>query len=124
MLLFPSLFGGGVSDIGYFGEWNITEIAGYMGLPVLIIAIACMIFAFKKNGCVRFWTVAACAGFLLVLGGNTPFYKLMYKVPVYNMFRVPARNWLEVNFCICILFAYGVDSVSYTHLTLPTKLEV
>lgn len=111
MLLFPSLFGGGVSDIGYFGEWNITEIAGYMGLPVLIIAIACMIFAFKKNGFVRFWTVAACAGFLLVLGGNTPFYKLMYKVPVYNMFRVPARNWLEVNFCICILFAYGVDFI-------------
>lgn len=111
MILLPSLFGGGVSDIYYFGEWNITEIAGYMGLLVLIVAVSSVLFSCKKNLLIRFWAAVAGIGFILVLGGNTPLYRLMYKIPVYNMFRAPARNWLEVNFSICILFAYGVNLI-------------
>lgn len=109
MLFFPSIFGGGVSEINYFGKWNITELAGYMGLLVIIVAFACVWFAWKKNPDVRFWAVFVFISFLLVLGDGTPFYKIMYKIPVYNMFRVPSRNWLELNFAVCVLFGYGIE---------------
>ncbi len=109
MLIFPSILGGGISETGYFGQWNITELTGYMGLLVLIIAIACVAFAWKKNCMVRFWAIIVFISFLLVLGGQTPFYRIMYKVPIYNMFRVPARNWFELNFAACVLFGYGTN---------------
>lgn len=111
MILFPFLFGGEIGSVGYFGQWNATEITGYTGILVLVIAITCVVYLWKKNSAVKFWTIIAGVSFLLVLGGNTPLYKIMYHVPLYNMFRVPARNWLECNFAVCILLAYGISTL-------------
>lgn len=112
MILFPYLFGTwetSISETGYYGKWNLTEMAGYMGILVLVLAITMMIGMARKNSKVRFWSIVSIISFLLVLGNSTPLYKIMYKIPVYNMFRVPARNWFGCNFSICILFAIGIN---------------
>jgi hypothetical protein len=98
LMLFPNLYGNNPN-------FNITEFAGYVGLLPLFFLLFSFIFFRKKNSQIYFWFFMVIFSFLLVLGNSTPFYKLMYHVPIYNLFRVPARNWLEVNFAIAVLSA-------------------
>jgi len=108
ILLIPYYWGTQASNllypVDYFGYWNLTEMASYMGiLPVLSAASAFLLLR-KKRSWVWFWTIAAAVGFVLVLGDSTPMYRLMYHVLVYNMFRVSTRNWLGVNFACSVVF--------------------
>lgn len=113
MLIFPFFFGSYTgypnTNVTYWGPWNATEMAGYMGILTLIIALSCIIVFWKKNSQIKFWGLLSFFSFLLVLGNSTPLYKIMYHIPIYNMFRVPARNWVEVNFAFTILFAFGIN---------------
>lgn len=114
LLIFPFFYGAHVpflSTTSYFGPGNLTELTGYMGILPLWFAAMVLLLFWKKNWRVVFWGAAAAAAFLLVLGGSTPFYRLMFHVPVYNMFRVPARNWLEVNFTVAVLAGYCVHYI-------------
>ena len=109
MLIFPYLFGGfspsfGYS-FGYFGAWNLAELSGYMGILPLLLAILSVLLFIRHEKQILFWLLIAVGGFILVLGDSTPLYQLMYHIPGYNLFRAPARNWLEVNFSIAILSA-------------------
>jgi len=43
------------------------------------------------------------------MGMNTPLYKLMYHIPLYNKFRIPTRNWFEFGLAFAILTGFGFD---------------
>lgn len=113
MLLFPYLFGANVAGpypAPYFGEPNLMELSGYVGiLPLFLAALALLLPG--RNRQVYFWAFVALAAFLLALGDSTPLYRLMYRVPLYNMFRVPARNWLEFSFAIAVLGAFAAHAL-------------
>lgn len=111
LLIFPFFFGTHSPSFyqpAYFGPWNLTELAGYMGILPIVFAILSIILFRKRNLQIYFWTAVALFAFILVLGDSTPLYQLMYRVPVYNMFRVPARNWLEANFAVAILSSFFI----------------
>lgn len=109
---FPYFFG---SQADYFyafpykGPWNLTELTGYMGVLPTLLAVFAFYAVRKTIKEVWFWFVVAFVGLVLVMGDNTPLYQLMYHAPIYNMFRVPARNWFEVDFAIAILAAIGIN---------------
>lgn len=112
ILIFPYIFGThapGLYNTLYYGPWNLTEMAGYVGILPLLFAIFAFIIFRKRNRQIWFWAFISLFGFLLVLGNSTLFYKVMFYIPIYNMFRVPARNWFEVNFAISILVAYAIN---------------
>jgi hypothetical protein len=114
MLLFPFAFGTqspGFYRASYFGPWNLTELAGYMGVVPVAFAILAFLVGRKQNRQIWFWSAVVAVGFLLVLGENTPLHHLLYGVPAYNMFRAPARNWLEVHFAMAVLAGFGVDLI-------------
>lgn len=101
---FPTLlFSRFLSDI-----YPLTEVMGYMGILSMIFSCIAIVAFRKKNKAIWFWGVVAIIGFVLVLGNTTPLYRAMYHVPIYNKFRVPGRNWFEVDFAIAILAAYGI----------------
>lgn len=109
-LLFPSLFGGLGSSIyrePYFGAWNLTELTGYVGLLPLMLSLVALGSRKMKLQTV-FWVVVAIISILLVLGPSTPLASLMYRVPLYNSFRVPARHFLEFSLAISLLAAFGI----------------
>jgi len=117
MIFFPYYYG--ISNSStlyttpyYFGAWNLTELTGYMGISPLLFATFLWAIPGKKKRIIIFWSTVAVLGFLLVLGGNTPLYRLMYEIPVYNMFRVSARNWVEVSFAMAVLFAIALEKIS------------
>jgi len=90
----------------YFGPWNYTEMIKYFG----ITTIPLLVFGFfRKDKHKYFWIFLLVFSFLLVLGNHTPFYRLMYYVPLFNKFRVPSRNWFEFGLAFSVLVGFGFD---------------
>jgi len=85
------------------------EIIGYTGVLTLALATAAT-FGWRHKAKLFFVLLAVFAS-VLVLGGFTPLYRLMYHVPGYNSFRVPPRNWLEFDFAIAVLAGAGFHTV-------------
>lgn len=56
-----------------------------------------------------FWVVIAVVG--LLLSGPTPVRVALYYVPIYNLFRWPARYMLWFSFAVSVLTAYGASAL-------------
>ena len=114
-LIFPYLFGHYYPNWlyklpYYFGEWNLTEITGYIGLlPILLAAIGFLSYRHKRIS--LFWFFAGLLALLLTFGGATPLANLMYHIPAYNKFRVPARHFIEVALAVSVLAGLGIAAI-------------
>src|SRR5213075_3390065 len=77
-----------------------AEYVGYVGLATLALGLIALLF--KRDARTIFWAAIVPIGILLALGRYAPFhcYKLIYAVPVLNLFRVPARHLMEVEFAL------------------------
>ena len=114
-LLAPFIFGGGDGRLfraPYIGQSFYTEYVPYAGL--LAITLAAMALITKSDRRTKFWAVTAVIGLLLAFGRYSPFsiYKLIYLIPVLNLFRVPARHLVEVQFAIAVLAGRGLTKLS------------
>ena len=107
----PYVVGGGDGQLfraPYVGPAFYAEYVGYVGL--LVIALASLALVLKRDALTKFWGVVVLAGITLALGRYAPFhfYKLIYHVPVLNLFRVPARHLMEVEFALAVLAGRGL----------------
>jgi len=95
----------------YWGRNNIHFHSEYIGAAVLVLMGAAF-GATPRKGFRRFW---ACVGFvalLWALGGNTPFYHLIYAiVPGTKFFRAPSTIFFIVSFSVAALSAVGVERI-------------
>ena len=57
-----------------------------------------------------FWAAVALVAFVLMFGKYNPLYRLIYHLPVLNLFRAPARHAFELAFALGVLTAYGWDA--------------
>ena len=107
--IFPFVYGGNtVEQVPYFGQYNYTELSFYAGSLTLILVFYAILYK-RKDRQVIFWTLIACVSLILALGPYIPILdKLLYHVPVYNLFKVPARHVAEFDFSISILAALGI----------------
>lgn len=124
MFLFPALFGG-LHEYGraiYFGEWNLIEMTGYVGLSSLLLA-ALGVTASRRRGLSVFWLVVAIVSLLLVFGDATPLAQLTYRIPVINLFRVPARHFFELAFAVSVLASLGVAALLQGRVTRALLLK-
>jgi len=110
LTFFPYIFGNPFYQVQsvptYFGPWNYTEMVIYFGIATTPLTLFGF---FTKNKHKYIWIFLMVFSFFLVLGGHTPLYKLMYYVPLFNMFRVPARNWFEFGLAFSITAGFGFD---------------
>ena len=107
-LIFPFIFGTAYGG-PYWGLWSTTELIGFVGILPLVLGIWGAVRLGRKNLHVGFFALLALLAFLLALGRYNPLYRLMFFVPVYSLFRVPGRHWLEVNLAISMLSAFGLQ---------------
>jgi hypothetical protein len=114
MLLFPYLFGTNFPDLyptRYFGPWNLHEMTGYVGTaPLVLVALGLMVRR-REDKARWFWFILAVVALLFVMGDDAPFYRVMYHVPVYNLFRAPARHWLLFGFAVSVLSGLGLAAL-------------
>lgn len=113
--LAPYVAGGGDGRLfraPYVGPPYYGEMAGYVGALGLMLAVCAV--AFKRDAQTKFWTAVALACLLLALGRYAPlkFYRLIYYVPVLNLFRVPARHLLEAEFALAVLAGRGLTALA------------
>ena len=91
------------------------EVTTYVTAPALALAVFAVVITLrrrKRDLRVFFWLTVAVVALILMLGGNSPLYKLIYQVPFLNRFRVPARHSFEWTFAASILAAYGWDAIT------------
>jgi hypothetical protein len=107
----PYVMGGGDGRLfraPYVGPPFYPELAGYVGvIAIMLVVIAVFV---KPDLRTKFWTAVAVVCLLLAFGGYAPlnFYKLIYYIPLLNLFRVPARHLLEVDFALAVLAGRGL----------------
>ena len=110
--LIPNFFGGVDRHVPMYGPATTVfaaEVYPYIGLLPLAFAIGCFAVRRAIGFQARFWSGAAAVALLLSFGGMTPVYWLLFHLPIYNLFRVPARHLFEVDFALSILAALGLD---------------
>ena len=84
--------------------------------PLACALAACAVVAALRHkqgrdARVFFWLATALAALWLMLGSNTPLYHVLYRVPVFNLFRNPSRHAFEWTFAVAVLAAYGLDAL-------------
>jgi hypothetical protein len=113
-LLAPYLMGGGdgwIFRAPYVGPTFYGEYAAYVGVTAITLALAALLI--RPDARTKFWAIVVAAGFILALGRFAPLglYKLIYFVPLLNLFRVPARHLMEVDFGLAVLAGRGVTTL-------------
>jgi hypothetical protein len=123
-LLFPYIFGGFVNPFtksvlpGIDRGGGLTEATGFVGLvPLLLAGLGWALN--RRRRVVDFWLVVAVLTVLLAAGKETPLCALLFRVPIYNKFRILARHFFEFSLAIAVLSGFGV--VALTRLPLPDR---
>jgi len=110
-LVAPYLMGGGDGRLfraPYVGPPYYPEMIGYAGVLAIMLGIAAVVF--KRDARTKFWGLTFAVCLLLAMGGYAPlqFYRVIYFVPLLNLFRVPARHLMEVGFALAVLAGLGM----------------
>jgi len=114
-LFAPFLSGGGSGHLfraPYVGPSFFGEYVAYVGVVTLVLAALAVLL--KRDARTKFWAAAVVVCLLLALGRYAPLglYKLIYFVPVLNLFRVPARHLMEVEFALAVLAGRGLTVIA------------
>ena len=123
----PYVMGGGDGRLfraPYVGPPFYSEMVGYVGVLAIMLAVTAVLI--KPDVRTKFWSVVAIVCLLLAFGGYAPFYfyKLLYYVPVLNLFRVPARHLMEVDFALAVLAGRGFTVLAENRNQLRTRIVV
>ena len=98
-------------------RFNMVDMPAYVPPISLLMAVAAVTInllfrtAGKRDPRILFWAVLAVIASVLLLGNNTPVYRILYYIPFLNLFRVPARHVIEWSFAVAVLSAYGWDAL-------------
>lgn len=112
----PYFFGGASAApyrMTFDGQWNAYVIGSYAGLLGLMLG-ATAIFSRRERREVGFWIVVAASAMVLAFGGYLPFdfYRVLYHIPGYNLFRGSYRHMFEFSFAMAMLGGIGIDNLT------------
>ena len=121
----PFIMGGGDGQLfraPYIGPAFVGEYIAYVGAATIMLALVALLL--KPDTRTKFWSVLAVICLTLAVGRFLPlnFYKLVYYVPVLNLFRVPARHLMEVEFALAVLAGRGLTAIAARSQSERTKV--
>jgi hypothetical protein len=108
----------------YWGFGSFWESSGYVGLLPLVLAISFLRFRGKQPQV--FFTYGILISILLAFGKFTPLVKVLYHLPGFNLFRIPARFLFLSCFATTILAGFGLDhlrSIGWDGLRLIKRMS-
>ncbi|MEO6209867.1 MAG: hypothetical protein ABIQ10_07040 [Gemmatimonadaceae bacterium] len=98
----------------YWGQNGIHFHSEYLGASVLVLATLGFgaAFGLRRRSFARFWLGVFVVALLWSLGGNTPFFHLLYAlVPGTKFFRAPSTMFYVVAFSIAVFTALGLERI-------------
>src|SRR5205085_6502934 len=125
--LAPYVMGGGDGRLfraPYVGLPFYPEMVGYVGVLTIMLAVIAVVI--KSDARTKFWTAIAVICLLLAFGAYAPLnlYEVIYYVPVLNLFRVPARHLMEVDFALAVLAGRGFTMLTAHRDQLRSRMIV
>ncbi|HEV3255270.1 MAG TPA: hypothetical protein VG013_00185, partial [Gemmataceae bacterium] len=116
-LILPYLYGGFWNPMTrtmspYLGQGaGLTEVTGYVGLlPLLLAGVG--FTRTRDRSLAWFWLAAAAVTAWLALGKACPLNFVLFHLPVYNKFRIPARHFVELALAVSVLAGLGIAALS------------
>ena len=99
--------------VSYWGQWNVSETAGYVGMAIWLLAFTALFARKQKPGLVWFWALIALAALLLAFGGALPFElnRYLFRVPVQLGALTPDKVLVE-------LYANGLNGEATLRIPL------
>jgi hypothetical protein len=122
----PFIMGGGDGQLfraPYIGPAFVGEYLAYVGAATMMLAIVALLL--KPDPRTKFWSLVVLVCLALAVGRFLPFgvYKLVYHIPVINLFRVPARHLMEVEFALAVIAGRALTTIT-TAVNRPKTLRV
>jgi membrane protein YfhO len=87
-----------------------VELWSYCGLSILLLSLSAL--RLRRDARTIFWFVLAIAALSLTLGAVNPLFQLLSRLPIFSLFRVPARYAFPFAFAVIILAASGFDDLA------------
>jgi hypothetical protein len=111
LTFFAPYANGDIADGTYRGTSIFWEDYGYVGLVTVLLAILAVVLRVRRFA-VAFWGLAALVAYGLVLGRETPLYRIAFHlVPGLDTFRFPTRFLFVVELALAILGGLGLTLV-------------
>ncbi len=117
--LSPEIFGNAI-DHTYWKSperWHFWETCAYVGLLPLLL-----IFVKIESGRLRrlrlFCIILICGAMFVAFGKNNPFYPMVYQLPGFGSFRIPAQIIFLYIFGIAVLAGMGLDRLGDSDVML------
>lgn len=101
-LFVPFYHGGGYTGTPFREETLFWEYAGYAGVLTIAVAAAAFGKGWRRPH-VLFFALLTGLGLILCVGDKTPLFRLLYHIPVMNMFRFPSRYIFFVDLGCAVL---------------------
>lgn len=90
----------------YFGRAGFSEATGFVGLlPLALAGLA--LGAWRTDRDVRFWACVAAVSLYVSLGRYGPGVSILHALPVYGLFRAPARHLGLFTLALAVLAGAG-----------------
>ena len=103
--LLPNFLGN--QAIGYRGPAFYEEHHNYIGLlPLVLVALA---WFRRREKDVLFYGILLPVSIVLAWGRANPLYHIIAHIPLYNLFRVPARWLYPMTLALAMLAGFGFD---------------
>ena len=112
--ILPDIFGNAVDQTYWPSResWHFWESCGYVGiLPLFLIFIKVETYSFQTLR--RFFLILIVLSLFLALGKYNPLYPLIYKLPGFNSFRIPAQIIFLYVFGIAVLSGMGMERIQH-----------
>jgi hypothetical protein len=113
-VVMPWIFGSypptAVAPLRHFGDPLVAELVAYISPAVLMLAaIAALTPGVARVS--RFWVAIGLLFFVLALGPQTLLGHVRFFTPGFNLFNMPARDILTVNFAAAALAGIGIAAL-------------
>ncbi len=86
-----------------------VEVIAYVGILPLVLAGAAVVM--RRDREIWFWALLALGALTLAFGGYTPLYPALRALPLFNLFRVPARFLFPFALALALLAGFGFDAL-------------
>ena len=121
----PFLLGTGHSwPLSFVGTYNLPEITSYIGILPVMGVVGLLARRHRRDPEAHQWWIwygIGALGLVLAWGTFTPLVHLEFLVPLYNRQRLLARNLLEVDLAMAVLFAAWVDHMLLAPRDAPRR---
>jgi hypothetical protein len=119
LFFLPDVFGYGQTTMKYWSNQSWLKTT-YLGLIPFVMSLFFFCSKDRKKGIFAIFIIVS---LLFALGGNTPLYQFLYRIPPFNGIRYPVKFLFLFFFMIAAAAAFGFDKLKAGLIENDSKVK-